>query len=457
MGADISMQSEMEGAIIFDEGEFEKTWKKTGLANESMWSFFQSSYEELTTNLLRPMSENGKHGRAFYKEALLGPRTFELCGTEFQRTDFEITNNRKLNIVCSHWDVKEAGQAADSKKRRPCVVYLHSTVGSRVEALQALIPSLRAGCSFLAFDFSGSGMSGGEYVTWGWFENNDVVDIVQHLNKKMGIKKIALWGRNLGAATAILYASKDKRIKALILDTPYATFEQTLQEGVKYAARVGVTVPRIVMSAAHAMIVRAIRNRVSPKFDIKRLKPMVSAKKCKCPALFAASLRDIYITQKQVESVFNAYAGSKSYTITDIRYFDARSYRNCGDFLSTAENFLSGAFKIVGSAGKLPVSTSPGSPLNPYHLQETDFKWVLENARQCYYDQPQTKKAETSTEQLKEEQGPHQDDDGEEVRAAIEEIEKLNSNVVIQTEGLKRGGDNGTVEDLEEEIIDIIV
>ena len=88
-----------------------------------------------------------------------------------------------------------------------------------------------------SFDFSGSGMSEGESVTWGWFENNDVVDVVKYIMSEMECKKIVLWGRNLGAATAILYSSKDPRIKGLILDTPYSSFEETLQEGIRYAIK----------------------------------------------------------------------------------------------------------------------------------------------------------------------------------------------------------------------------
>ena len=63
-----------------------------------------------------------------------------------------------------------------------------------------------------------------------------------------------LWGLNLGAATAILYCSKDPRIKGLILDTPYSSFEETLQEAHVGAGKKGVTIPNIVLKAAKSMV-----------------------------------------------------------------------------------------------------------------------------------------------------------------------------------------------------------
>ena len=57
------------------------------------------------------------------------------------------------------------------------------------------------------------------------------------------------------------------------------------------------------------MIVRALRRRISPKFKIQNLQPRISAKKCKCPSLFIAALRDNYITDKQVEHVLKYIVG----------------------------------------------------------------------------------------------------------------------------------------------------
>jgi alpha/beta superfamily hydrolase len=51
------------------------------------------------------------------------------------------------------------------------------------------------------FDFSGSGMSEGEYVTLGVRESQDLEDIIEVLYGEGKISDFALWGRSMGAVT----------------------------------------------------------------------------------------------------------------------------------------------------------------------------------------------------------------------------------------------------------------
>jgi alpha/beta superfamily hydrolase len=55
-----------------------------------------------------------------------------------------------------------------------CVVYLHANNGSRVEGLQYLGGLLMAGYNVCLFDFSGSGLSQGEYISLGFNEATDL-------------------------------------------------------------------------------------------------------------------------------------------------------------------------------------------------------------------------------------------------------------------------------------------
>jgi len=55
-----------------------------------------------------------------------------------------------------------------------CIIYLHANNGSRIEGLDYLKKVLEREYSFCIFDFLGSGNSGGEYVTLGYHEAQDV-------------------------------------------------------------------------------------------------------------------------------------------------------------------------------------------------------------------------------------------------------------------------------------------
>ena len=51
---------------------------------------------------------------------------------------------------------------------------MHGNSSSRLEALPQLSLVLHIGATLLTFDFAGSGMSGGEYVSLGAFERDDL-------------------------------------------------------------------------------------------------------------------------------------------------------------------------------------------------------------------------------------------------------------------------------------------
>mmetsp|Transcript_86564 Transcript_86564/g.244694 ORF Transcript_86564/g.244694 Transcript_86564/m.244694 type:complete len:110 (-) Transcript_86564:1083-1412(-) len=89
---------------------------------------------------------------------------------------------------------------------------------SRYVALAHTLLALALGATMFAFDFSGSGRSDGEYVSLGFFEREDLKVVVDFLRASERVSTIALWGRSMGAATALLHGDRDPSIAAMILD-----------------------------------------------------------------------------------------------------------------------------------------------------------------------------------------------------------------------------------------------
>ena len=61
------------------------------------------------------------------------------------------------------------------------MVYLHCNSGSRIEGIAHAKQVLEAGYAFVVFDFCGSGMSEGEYVTLGLNESEDLETVISHI------------------------------------------------------------------------------------------------------------------------------------------------------------------------------------------------------------------------------------------------------------------------------------
>ena len=108
-------------------------------------------------------------------------------------------------------------------KKLPCVVYLHGNCSSRLEAFCALPYLLPLNVTVVGFDFSGSGRSEGEWVTLGWQEHKDLEAVINYLRENRNISTVALWGRSMGAVTALLHAQNDATIMGMICDSPFSS------------------------------------------------------------------------------------------------------------------------------------------------------------------------------------------------------------------------------------------
>lgn len=127
---------------------------------------------------------------------------------------------------------------------------------------------MRKGIALCAFDFCGCGNAEGEYITMGYFEQQDLKQIVDYITSDCRLRGLALWGRSMGAVTAILYLGKTINIKAVILDSPYkdgrVCIEQVLQNS--------SSLPSIMMGGASKLIVKTIEEKTG--FDLNNVNPL---------------------------------------------------------------------------------------------------------------------------------------------------------------------------------------
>ena len=171
-------------------------------------------YEGLVAAIIRPP-------RAVYDAQSLGPTSFELEGSvRVLRRDVALRNIRRERLVASHW-------AVDDAAKRPCVIFCHANSASRVQAVHYLALLLSLGCSVLALDFAGAGLSEGDVVTLGFREADDIAAAVQFLRGDARVSRIAGWGSSAGAAALLFCMAKyDAALACCVLDGSYADVRQ---------------------------------------------------------------------------------------------------------------------------------------------------------------------------------------------------------------------------------------
>lgn len=105
------------------------------------------------------------------------------------------------------------------------------------------------------FDFSGCGNAEGEYVTLGYYEWMDVEEVYIHIKAKEKVNDVGIWGRSMGAVTAMRYLKTNESLKVAVFDSPFSSLENLVLDLVKNNSKI----PKIVASGALMIINKTIK------------------------------------------------------------------------------------------------------------------------------------------------------------------------------------------------------
>jgi len=166
---------------------------------------------------------------------------------------------------------------------------MHGNSSCRLEAVDLVPYILQSNMTLFCFDFAGCGKSEGEFISLGWHERDDVNVIVNYLRHERKVNTIGLWGRSMGAATALLHSNRDPSIAGLILDSAFSDLQLLVQE----LAKTHTKVPSFLVSAAISLVRGSVQSRAN--FDIYNLKPIQNLDQSFIPALFAHGIHDTFI------------------------------------------------------------------------------------------------------------------------------------------------------------------
>ena len=251
------------------------------------------SYETLWKFIIRPPRDT-------YSEDLMGHPVFMFKGKTYLRKDYDLISSEGFIMKCSFFEPEEAFRP---RKIMPVVLYLHGNSSSRLEGIHMAKELLKRDINLFVVDFPGCGLSEGEYISLGYHESHDVKILVDFIEKIPGVGYIGIWGRSMGAATTMIYAHKDERIKAICMDSPFADFSLLAKELVLKQ----IKLPNLLIEGALKIIKMTVKKKNG--LDIDKLKPIEAAPETTQPAIFIHANGDELINNKHSEMLINAYKG----------------------------------------------------------------------------------------------------------------------------------------------------
>eukprot|EP00803_Ostreobium_quekettii_P004847 evm.model.scf_752.1 EVM.evm.TU.scf_752.1 scf_752:2765-12004(-) len=232
-------------------------------------------------------------------------RRFAIGKQKGIRVDVDLVNKDGQTLKCSHFKPHVKGSPEGPQ---PCVVYCHCNSGSRRDAEEAVILLVPQKISVFTLDFSGSGRSDGDWVTLGARETDDLQVAIEYLRDQGKTSTIALWGRSMGAVTAIMYSRRDPSIAGMVLDSPFSKLTDLMIELVQDQQ---VPIPRALVKVALAAMRRSVRKRAG--IDITQVAPIDIVQESFVPVLFGHGSGDTFVKKAHSEKLYEKYSGDKNF------------------------------------------------------------------------------------------------------------------------------------------------
>jgi pimeloyl-ACP methyl ester carboxylesterase len=183
------------------------------------------------------------------------------------------------------------------------IILCHGQNGSMDHDTRQMVPLHRAGFNVLMFDMRAHGRSGGDQITMGMYEKEDLLGALDHLDTAHGVVRVGVLGFSMGAATALITAALTDRIVAVVADGSFVHFKNTMARQIM---RQGVPSYRVAWQIAAWALVAAA---VSTEGRIDQVDVMLWTPHVRCPVLFIHGSADPLITTEEVRRMSELCAG----------------------------------------------------------------------------------------------------------------------------------------------------
>lgn len=206
---------------------------------------------------------------------------------------------KNILIPVNEKDVLAAWKINTDSISKGIILLFHGYMDEKSSMLDRAYALLDLGYDVLLTDFSGAGCSYGMKTTVGHNEAKDIKVVYDYVVENIQKENIYLLGFSMGAV-AIIKAQHDYQmnVKSLILEAPYATFEETI--GARFDQ---VGVPRFPM--ASLMI---FWGGIENDFDPYKMRPIDFVTNITVPTLLMCGMLDENISIEETKSIFNNFA-----------------------------------------------------------------------------------------------------------------------------------------------------
>ncbi len=194
-----------------------------------------------------------------------------------------------------------AGWYALQAEPKGAVLLLHGIRSNRLSMLDRARLLVEDGYSVLLIDFQAHGESPGEHITVGYVERHDVLASLEFLRRRQPGVPIAVVGRSMGGAAALLARSDD--VDALVLESVYPSINEAVENRV-----------RQWLGPLEPIATWLLLAQLQWRLDISPvdLRPIDALREVECPVLMLAGAEDRHTTPTETRRMFDCIPTEKA-------------------------------------------------------------------------------------------------------------------------------------------------
>ena len=187
------------------------------------------------------------------------------------------------------------------------IIICHGWGANKSDVFSSTMYLLKKGFNLLYFDFRNHGKSGGSVSSIGKLESLDLTAAVEYLKKEKPefSEKIGVYGISMGASVAILTAAQDERISALVVDSPFSSFNYIV---VRYA-KLFYKIPKYPLTPITFLFTKVRLGFNSDDFSAVRYVNKISPR----PIFFIHGANDERIPVKEGKKLYNIAGEPKEF------------------------------------------------------------------------------------------------------------------------------------------------
>ena len=179
------------------------------------------------------------------------------------------------------------------------IIYAHGLFRSRQEMLKRACEMWQRGYAGLLIDFRRHGKSSGEMTSMGYLEKFDILSALRYLKKERHVDTpIAVCSVSMGAAATLLAAQMTDEIDAVIAESSFLSFDNTIT----HHAKLLLSLPRFPFASTIILMTKAWVVFSGDEFDVKLAMHNITH----TPVLIMACEKDTRMPLENVRSLYDA-------------------------------------------------------------------------------------------------------------------------------------------------------